>query len=172
MTMSRKLMLENEEIVMSMRTHIKVLLVPFLILLVASAATGFLYSSTRGMADGIIGWVVLAIGAAVVIAGSVIPFIKWLTWTFTLTNMRLVEQRGILTRSGRVIPLRRINDVAFEKNLNDRIFGCGTLIVHDASEQVGLRLRDIPKIEDVHRTLTTLAFDHDERQSPAGNESN
>ena len=171
MTMSRKLLIENEQIVTSMRTHVKVLLVPFLILIVTCAAAGFLYSSTGDSANGAVGWIVLAIAAAVIVVGSIVPFIKWLTWTFTITNKRLVEQRGILTRSGRVIPLSRINDVAFEKNLNDRILGCGTLIVHDASEQAGLRLRDIPKIEAVHRTLSTLVFDINHTDPQAGNES-
>jgi uncharacterized membrane protein YdbT with pleckstrin-like domain len=91
-----------------------------------------------------------------VLWGSVVPFLRWYLWTYTLTNKRIVEQRGILTRSGRVIPLSRINDVAFEKNLNDRILGSGTLVIHDASDQAGLELRDIPRIEDMHRTVTTL----------------
>ena len=171
MTMSRKLLIENEQIITSMRTHIKVLFIPFLILLVTSAAAGFLFAATGDAAGGAVGWIVLAIAAAVIVAGSLVPFIRWLTWTFTITDKRLVEQRGILTRTGRVIPLSRINDVAFEKNLNDRILGCGTLVVHDASEQAGLRLRDIPKIEAVHRTLSTLVFDIDRTDSQAGNES-
>ncbi len=89
-----------------------------------------------------------------------------LTWTYTLTNKRIVEQKGLLTRTGRIIPLNRVNDVAFEKNLNDRILGCGTLIIHDASEQAGLQLRDIPRIEAFHRTVSNLVFDqHDKTAS-------
>ena len=169
--MSRKLLIENEQIVTSMRTHIKVLFIPFLILTATSAAAGFLYAATGDAAGGTVGWIVLAIAAAVIAVGVLVPFIRWLTWTFTITNKRLVEQKGILTRTGRVIPLSRINDVSFEKNLNDRILGCGTLVVHDASEQAGLRLRDIPKIEAVHRTLSMLVFDIDRTDSQAGNES-
>ena len=93
-----------------------------------------------------------------------LPFLKWLTWTYTLTNKRIVEQKGILTRTGRVIPLSRINDVAYEKNLNDRILGCGTLIIHDASEQAGLELDDIPRVEAFHRTVTNLVFERHESQ--------
>ena len=40
--------------------------------------------------------------------------------------------------------------------LKVRILGSGTLVIHDASEQAGLELDDIPRIEDMHRTLTTL----------------
>lgn len=170
MTMSRKLMIEDEEIITSMRTHIKVLVVPFLILIAVAAAAGFLIAAVGETAGGVVRWVVLAVAAALIVVGVLVPFVRWLTWTFTITNKRLVEQKGILTRTGRVIPINRINDVAFEKHLSDRILGCGTLIVHDASEQAGLRLHDIPDIEAVHRTLTTLVFEDDDNDSAAGNE--
>ena len=138
MTLPRKLMIDGEQTVMTTRTHVKALLVPLIVLLAVSAAGAFLAGTA---------WDTLWGGR---------PVLRWYLWTYTLTNKRLVEQRGILTRSGRVIPLNRINDVAFEKNLNDRILGSGTLVIHDASEQAGLELRDIPRIEDMHRTVTTL----------------
>jgi membrane protein YdbS with pleckstrin-like domain len=156
MTLPRKLMIEGEQTVTTTRTHIKALFLPILILLAVTGATAFLASSFWERANHIPSWIVMALGAALVIWGSLIPFLRWYTWTYTLTNKRIVEQRGILTRTGRVIPLSRINDVAFEKNLNDRILGSGTLVIHDASEQSGLELRDIPHIEDLHRTVTTL----------------
>ena len=135
------------------------LILPFLILLVVAGATGFLMKVVGDAAGGNLKWVVLALGLVLVVAGSVLPWLRWITWTYTLTNKRIVEQKGILTRSGRVIPLSRVNDVAFEKNLNDRILGCGTLVIHDASEQSGLRLNDIPGIEAFHRTVSNLVME-------------
>ncbi|MEO6471625.1 MAG: PH domain-containing protein [Aeromicrobium sp.] len=159
MTLPRKLMIDGESIVTSTRTHIKVLLVPFLILLVVAGAAGYLIAAVGDRANGWLRWAVVAVGLVLIVWGSFIPFLRWLTWTYTVTNKRLVEQKGVLTRTGRVIPLARINDVAFEKNLNDRMLGCGTLIIHDASDQAGLELRDIPHIEDLHRTMTNLVFE-------------
>jgi len=156
MSLPRKLMIDGEQVIATTRTHVKVLFIPFVILLALSGIGGFLINRVGDSGSGIPRWIVVAVMLVLILLGSVIPFIKWFTWTYTLTNKRLVEQKGILTRTGRVIPLSRINDVAFEKNLNDRILGCGTLIIHDASEQAGLELRDIPHIEDVHRTVTSL----------------
>ncbi len=48
--------------------------------------------------------------------------------------------------------------MTFEKGLLDRLLGCGTLVVSDASEQSGMRLRDVPQVESVHRQLTDLIF--------------
>lgn len=156
MTLPRKLMVEGEQTIATTRTHVKVLFLPFVILVVVAAAVGFLAARLGDRGDGIPRWIVLGIGLVLVLWGTVLPFLRWYLWTYTLTNKRIVEQKGILTRTGRVIPLSRVNDVAFEKNLNDRILGCGTLIIHDASEQAGLELRDIPGIEDFHRTVTGL----------------
>lgn len=164
MTLPRKLMIDGESIVTTTRTHIKVLFIPFLILIVVAGASSYLATIAWGNAGNVLSWVIIAVGIVLILWGSVLPFIKWLTWTYTITNKRLVEQRGVLTRTGRVIPLSRINDVAFEKNLNDRLLGCGTLIIHDASDQAGLELKDIPHIEALHRTLTNLVFEHGKQQ--------
>ena len=155
-------MIDGEQVIATTRTHIKVLFIPFVVLLVLAGIGGFLINQVGDSGDGIPRWIVLAIMLVLILLGSVLPFLKWLTWTYTLTNKRIVEQKGLLTRTGRVIPLSRINDVAFEKNHNDRILGCGTLIIHDASEQAGLELKDIPHIEAFHRTVTNLVFEkHD-----------
>ena len=40
--------------------------------------------------------------------------------------------------------MNRISDISYEKGLIDRMFGCGTLVVSDASEQGLVPLKDIP----------------------------
>ncbi len=165
MALPRKLMIDGEQTVTTTRTHVKVLFVPFMILLLVGLLEGFVQAKVAGEANATVRWIIVGVGVVLVFFGTLLPFAKWLAWTYTLTNKRIVEQKGLLTRTGRVIPLSRINDVAFEKNLNDRILGSGTLIIHDASEQAGLELRDIPRIEDMHRTVTSLvdaAHDNDE----------
>lgn len=164
MSLPRKLMIDGEQVVETTRTHVKKLVVPFLVLLVVCVAAGFLIAQIGDEAGNKIGWVIVAVAVVLVVWGSLLPFLTWYLWTYTLTNKRIVEQKGILTRTGRVIPLSRINDVAFEKNLNDRILGSGTLIIHDASEQPGLQLDDIPRVEAFHRTVTNLVFEKHEQQ--------
>lgn len=159
MALSRKLLMTGESVIETTRTHVKVLLVPLLVLLVVSFLGGFLAAQAGDRGNGWARWVVIGVAAAVVLWFAVLPFVTWLLWTYTLTTKRIVEQKGILTREGRVIPLSRVNDVSFEKNLNDRILRCGTLIVHTASEEQGLYLRDIPRIEEFHRTVSTLVYE-------------
>jgi hypothetical protein len=50
--------------------------------------------------------------------------------------------------------------VAYEHGLVDRILGCGTLVISDASEQGRVRLPDIPHVEQVHLQISDLLFGH------------
>ncbi|MGI8612474.1 MAG: PH domain-containing protein [Nocardioidaceae bacterium] len=159
MAVSSKRLIEGERVVLSVRTHAKALVWPGLILVVTCAVSGFLLGVRPGGSTGRwLGWAILAVALAVVLTGAVAPFLRWLSSTSTLTNRRLIQQRGVFTRSGRVIPLLRVNDVSFEKGLLDRLLGCGTLVVSDASEQAGLRLPDVPHVEEVHRRLSDLVL--------------
>jgi hypothetical protein len=49
-----------------------------------------------------------------------------------------------------------VSDVAYEKDLVDRLLGCGTLVISDASTHGSVRLHDIPHVESVQRRLTEL----------------
>lgn len=156
--LSEKLLLDDETVEAETRTHVKVLIVPFLIGLAIMLVGGYfvgVVGDSGGGTPRVAGLVVLAV---LFLWGTVLPFLRWLTWTYTLTNRRLIEQKGILTRKGRIIPLARINDVAYEKGVVDRVLRCGTLIIHDASQQSGLELHDIPRIEDVHRRISRLVL--------------
>ena len=149
MTVPSKLLIEGENVVLSVRTHVKALLLPALLLVVVAAVAGYLTAlvGDRDVPD----WVLIAIWV-------VIPFLRWITTSYTITSRRVLYTTGIITRTGRAIPLSRINDVQFEKGLVDRLLGCGTLKVSEASEQSGLQLHDVPQVESVHRLLTSLVF--------------
>ncbi len=83
----------------------------------------------------------------------------WLTATYTITTRRLITRHGVITRRGHDIPLTRISDVAYEKDLIDRLLGCGTLVISDASTHGQVALPDIPRVEDVQRKLNDLLHD-------------
>jgi len=153
---SSKLLNDGENVVVSTRTHPKALLFPLLVLIVCLAFGVWLGSLFGDGGDGIprlVLWVLLAL----VIAWFVVrPLLEWLSATYTVTNRRLITRSGVLTRRGHDIPLARISDVAYEHGLIDRLLGCGTLIISDASTDGRVLLRDIPRAEDVHRRVNQL----------------
>ena len=98
-------------------------------------------------------WVLCALG---ILWFTVRPFLNWLTTVHGVTDRRLITRRGIITRTGHDIPLARISDIQIEINLIDRPFGCGTLVITDASTFGEVRLNDIPHVEATQRQINEL----------------
>ena len=165
MAISSKLLTDGERIVLSTRTHIKALLVPLLLLIVLLAVGVFLGAVFDDKGNGLPRLIVWIVVALVALWYVVRPFLDWLGATYTVTNRRLITRNGILTRRGHDIPLTRISDVASERDVIDRMLGCGTLIVSDASTNGRVLLHDIPRVEDVQREINQLLH-----QSDAGND--
>lgn len=159
MAISRKLLNEDEFVVVSIRTHVKALLGPAFVLIVVAGTAGFVASFPSGKEGPLLRVVIWGL-AFLVIAWFVIrPFLAWLTTTYTVTNRRLITRTGIVTRRGHDIPLIRISDVSYEHGLIDRMLGCGTLVISDASEYGRVVLNDIPHVEQVHLKISDQLFD-------------
>ncbi len=160
MPLSRKLLNDDESVVVSTRMHTKALLGPALVLIVLAGAAGFLgtFTSGAGRAQPILLALVWAVAGVLALNWVVRPFLRWLATTYTITDQRLITRHGILTRRGHDIPLARISDVGYERGLVDRLLGCGTLLVSVASEH-RVELEDIPHVEHVHLALQDLLHD-------------
>ena len=140
MAISAKLLGADEYVVVSTRTHWKALVFPVFLLLVVAGAGGFLAAIVpTGSMRTPLRIAILAVGVVVLLTFAAKPFLNWFFSTYTLTNRRLITRHGVLTRTGRDIPLMRINDVSYEHGLIDRMLGCGTLLIESAGErgQVG-----------------------------------
>lgn len=104
------------------------------------------------------------------------PFLGWLTTSYTVTNRRLIVRQGLIGRSGRDMPLSRLNDVSFSQHgLLDRLLRCGSLVVESAGERGQLVLRDVPSVQEMGREIYRLADADAERlrwgrDRPAGPE--
>jgi uncharacterized membrane protein YdbT with pleckstrin-like domain len=163
---SPKLLNEGEHVVLSTRTHVKALFVPVVVLLLVSGLAGYLSSLPDGDHAATWRWVVWVLAAVVLVWFVVVPFLRWLLTTYTFTNRRLITRTGILTRTGHDIPMNRISDISYEKGLVDRFFGCGTLVVSDASELGRVALRDIPRVEQAQLKVSDELFHHTTSERP------
>lgn len=163
MAINEKRLNPGETVVFSTRTHVKALVLPALILIVVAGAAGFGLAKTHDQSHSdIYGYVIGAVALLVVLWFCVRPFLTWLTATYTVTNRRLTTHQGVVSRSGHDIQLNRISDVSYEKGLLDRLLGCGTLVIKDASE-LGVRLPDVPDVEQKQRVLSELLFQGSQR---------
>ena len=140
MAISPKLLTDGETVVVDTRTHPKALILPSVILVVLLAAAIYLDRKTGNGTVSLGEWIV----ALLVFVWFVLrPFLDWLTSTYTITNKRLITREGLVARRGHDIPLMRISDVAYDQGIVDRMLGCGTLVISDASTHGSVRLHDI-----------------------------
>jgi uncharacterized membrane protein YdbT with pleckstrin-like domain len=165
----KKLLGQDETVVMLLRPHVKRLFLPVLLLLavtpLATFAAGLVPdSSVQVWARGLI-----ALAAVLVLLRwTVTPFVVWWNTVYVITNRRLVTRHGVFNRAGHDMPLSRLNDVSFSHNLFERIIGCGTLTVESAGERGQLVLSDVPKVERVQRVLYRLSDEARQSAAPSG----
>jgi uncharacterized membrane protein YdbT with pleckstrin-like domain len=164
--LSRKLLNDGEHVILSTRTHVKALLMPAVVLIIVAGLAGYLSSLPDGDNAGVWRIVIWVLAALLIIAFTVAPFLRWLLTTYTFTSRRLITRTGVFTRRGHDIPLNRISDISYEKSLIDRMFGCGTLVVSDASELGRVELRDIPHVEQAQLTVSDELY-HRADRTPA-----
>lgn len=168
MAISRKLLNDDEVVVVSTRTHVKALLVPALVLILIAALAGYLSTLPSGDPRDLLQLLIWVVAFLLILWFVVRPFLRWLTTTYTVTNRRLITRSGVLTRRGHDIPLARVSDVAYEHGLVDRLLGCGTLVISDASEHGRVELHDIPQVEQVHLKISDQLFDPEAVRSDDG----
>jgi membrane protein YdbS with pleckstrin-like domain len=147
----------GESIVLQTHEHWKHLLGTFSVCLLA--VIGLVVVLAVSPEEGFLAWLD-ALGwaafAIVLLVFGAWPVLAWWNRTYALTTERLATRTGVVRRSGRDIPLSRINDVAFEQGILDRVVGAGTLAVSAASEEGTVRLVDIPHVHQVSLKMNEL----------------
>lgn len=153
--------LGRDEIVLRhVRTHVKALLGPAAALIVLAAGLGLGLGLLPGQWRPWSIYALIAVFVVLVVWLVCVPFLRWLTTTYTITDRRVITRSGIITRTGHDLPLRRISNVTYERSIVDRMLGCGTLVFETAAEQP-LTLPDVPDVERVHVEVTEVLFGDD-----------
>jgi uncharacterized membrane protein YdbT with pleckstrin-like domain len=153
---SKKLLNEGEKVLVSMRQHPKALFPAVFALVVLLAVGVFLQQVIDQETVTLVVWIIVGLA---ILWFVVRPFLLWLTSVHAVTDRRIITRWGILTRRGHDIPLKRVSDMSIEINLIDRPFGCGTLIITNASTDGEVHLHDIPRVEKTKLLIHNLVND-------------
>ena len=152
-----KLLAEDERLVLDLHPHWKALLTPISTLVLVLGIGSFAGASVpAGDRQGLLRLLVLVVSLVLLAVFALRPFLRWLTTHFVITDRRVLVRSGILARSGRDVPLSRINDITFSHTLFERVLGCGTLVVESAGERGQVTLTEVPRVEAVQRQLYDL----------------
>lgn len=132
MAFPKKYLNDGEEIIVDLRPH-WFFLFGSSAALVGALALGIWAAS----ADDPPEWLVFPVAALAVVAllFFLVRLAQWITTDFVLTTDRLIYRKGIVSRTGREIPLERINDVSFSQSLFQRMLRAGDLLVESGGER-------------------------------------
>lgn len=167
MAIKQKHLSDGEVIILKLREHAKALFWPtiLLILLGAAVGAGIAFMPEDWKPIGV--WVLVGVAIILAIWLVFMPWLRWFTSTITITDRRIITRHGIINRKGHDLPLRRVNNVNYDRDILDRIFGCGTLTLETAAGNP-LVLHDIPDVERVQVQMTDLLFAEGPDADPRG----
>jgi uncharacterized membrane protein YdbT with pleckstrin-like domain len=154
-------LVDGETLVLRLRPHGRVLLWPFLVLLMVATTTGALIGAVRGQpAQDQIDALLLGIAATVVLWWVLRPFVIWWMTDYLLTDGQVLLRQGVLRRTGRHLPLNRIDSLSVDRDVIDRLLGCGRLTLHPTGDTDPLVLLDVPQVKAVEQVLTAVLDAH------------
>jgi len=155
MPFPRKLLIENEQLVLELRPHWIALVMPAIvtILVIVAWSLAVSYGPDTGAGRDVTFWGATAVAVFVLIWFPVRKFIAWVTSYFVVTSDRVIHREGWIAKRSMEIPLEAINDVRFHQGVFERMIGAGDLIISSASEFGREVFGDIRNPEHVQRTI-------------------
>jgi uncharacterized membrane protein YdbT with pleckstrin-like domain len=134
----RKLLNEDEDVILDLHPHWWYFVKPTAVLVVAIVGAVAL----KDVDAARIGFVVLIV---VSLLWMVVTYAKWTTTNVVVTTDRLIHRVGVLGKRGKEIPLERVNDIAVNQTLFERMIGSGDVTVESGGERGQQIFTDIPK---------------------------
>ena len=149
MGFDRKLLNNNEEILLDLRPHWW-FITPQAALALAVVVGGAIVASWVG--NTIVTYIVVAAILAA-LANLAWRYINWSGINFVITTDRLIFRTGVFSKKGIEIPLERINTVFFNTTLFERAVGSGDLTVESAGEGGQQRFDNVRKPQLIQQEI-------------------
>jgi uncharacterized membrane protein YdbT with pleckstrin-like domain len=154
----------GETVVHNLRPHWRKVAIPVaLVPIVVGLASYGWFALPDNSARKYLRYAILAAAVIILVWWSLRPFLFWLTTRYVVTDRRVLMRNGVLSRTGRDVPLTRVNDVSFKRTIVERMFGSGTLVIESAGERGQVMLNDVPHVEVVQRDIYRLVEDEAQR---------
>ncbi len=144
MPLPRKLLGEDEEIVVEMRPHWVFFVGPLLISAVAVAVVSVILVALGKHANAWVTYFFLAL-AAVPVVWFLARLLRWRNYIIALTTTRIIVRRGVFDRHTLQLRLQRVTEVNTSQALWERALGTGRLILDVQGDDDSLVIEDVTK---------------------------
>lgn len=153
------LLSRGERVVLHKHPHWKVLVLPTVFFIVIIGGGFTLAALLRTKSWHGIAWIAIAVvGVVLLVLLCVVPFLRWRTEHFVITNHHVFFRTGILKRRQHQIPLSNIQNIETSVTFWGRILGFGSLIVESAADQP-LEFVNVAQLTKVQAQLNQLIMD-------------
>lgn len=165
MPFPRKLLNEGEDVVLDLRPHWWVLVKPIALVIVLVVALFVVAAAIDNDVPTYTALVLLLVG----LVRLLVAYLRWVTTNFVVTTDRIVHRAGVLAKSGREIPLERLNDITVNQSLFERLTGAGDLMIESGGERGQSHFTDVRRpfvVQNViYREIERAQARQDERQA-------
>ena len=147
----------DERKICEVRRHTALLLgvgLQTLAVFVAAGALGMAASPSRGddVVDTILGLIALVFFLRFIWA-----IVQWWLTRIIVTDRRIVEVSGVLSRRIASMPLPQVTDTTYHRSILGRLLGYGDLIVESPGHHPGLsHIAYVPRPDDFYRIVMSL----------------
>jgi len=121
------------------------------VVLAGCVAAGVLWTG----APGYVSLILLGVGL-VAVAYLGLRYLGWRTTTCLVTSQRIVYRTGVMRRTGREIPIGRVQDVTYHQTVVERIVRAGSLTVESAGRHGQDPFPDISKPDEVQSLINRI----------------
>ena len=156
-------LLPHERQVISVHQHPAVLIGPIFLAFLGLAIAGWLTTIARG---NTIALVVIWLLWGILLFRLVWKVIDWSLNYFVITSERLLLAQGFILRRVDMMPLVKVTDMSFRRDLKGQLLGYGEFVVESAGQDQALRnVNYLPYPEQLYLEVCGLIF-RDKEESP------
>lgn len=151
MPISRRILADDEEVVVDLRLHWIFLSGPVVLTAVAVAVAVAVTLEFPGAPVAVAG----VLAAMVLVPGMWLAgrIVRWLSISLVVTTTRIVFRRGVLGRDLVQLRLQRVAEVHTSQTVLDRVIGSGRLVIELLGDQP-LVVDDVPRPKALQRVIT------------------
>lgn len=131
---------QAESLVLSLRRHGRMLMLPVLLLIGLAGAAGFFVGA---LPEPWMNWAAGLGALAVALLFGIGPLLGWLTNRTSVTTRRVIVRRGFFVHRRIEVPLTRVREVRSKRGPMQRVFGSGDVELMVGADHPTV-LRDVP----------------------------